>query len=80
MQEDTLLVCRNAFYLDSLNINDLTLRNLPGSTVTRLKMLNIYYWSQSAHILGWLREVWQMHKHKLKTVTNSNIKSPQEFY
>ena len=23
MQEDTLLVCRNAFYLDSLNINDL---------------------------------------------------------
>ena len=21
MQEDTLLVCRNAFYLDSLNIN-----------------------------------------------------------
>ena len=23
MQEDTLLVCRNPFYLDSLNINDL---------------------------------------------------------
>ena len=25
--EDTVLVCRNAFYLDSLNINDLTLPN-----------------------------------------------------
>ena len=23
MEEDTVLVCRNAFYLDSLNINDL---------------------------------------------------------
>ena len=32
------------FYLDSLNINDLT---LPGSTVTRLKMLTYYYSSQS---------------------------------
>ena len=80
MQEDTLLVCRNAFYLDSLNINDLTLPNSTWLYRNALKMLNIYYWSQSAHILGWLREVWQMHKHKLKTVTNSNIKSPQEFY
>ena len=27
MEEDIVLVCRNAFYLDSLNINDLTLPN-----------------------------------------------------
>ena len=58
MEEDTLLVCRNAFYLDSLNINDLP-RHLiimeeiqismqEGSgrqrkAVTRSKMLNIDY-------------------------------------
>ena len=40
MEEDTLLVCRNAFYLDSLNINDLT---LPGSTATRIKNEIVYY-------------------------------------
>ena len=43
MEEDTLLVWRNTFYLDSLDINDLTLPGstwlylaLPGSTETRL--------------------------------------------
>ena len=49
MEEDTVLVCRNAFYLDSLNINDLTLPNTswlyrnPAYSAEHRLLKNLYF-------------------------------------
>ena len=48
MEEDTSLVWRNAFYLDSLNINDLT---RPNSTLTRPLCILMIFLDLTRHLL-----------------------------
>ena len=48
IEEGISLVCRNTFYLDSLNINDLT---LPNSTLTRPLCILMIFLDLTRHLL-----------------------------